>query len=173
MSVEDAINYKPSEDEDFYGLLGCDETASIEQITAEYKVRALQYHPDKNEGNKEAEVKFQQLKNAKEILCDPDKRILYDKWRHSGISISYKQWMGMKEHVQQSMHWSTPKTKDRMLPDASGPGGSPGHVRGQPANAHRRASEGGANIHYGARRDLNWDSQASSDVVNKFRNYEI
>lgn len=185
-------------------------------------------------------------KNAKEILCDPDKRILYDKWRHSGISISYKQWMGMKEHVQQvsiyklimlniisitliflsvnifyfnwphymieikkkkskvifiifivnlfssihvpllfffflfvfirtyqSMHWSTPKTKDRMLPDASGPGGSPGHVRGQPANAHRRASEGGANIHYGARRDLNWDSQASSDVVNKFRNYEI
>lgn len=37
-------------------------SVKIEQITAEYKVRALQYHPDKNEGNKEAEVKFQQLK---------------------------------------------------------------------------------------------------------------
>ena len=73
------------------------------------------------------------------------------------------------------MHWSTPKTKDRMLPDGSGgAGGSPGHVRGQPVpNATRRASEGGANIHYGARRDVNWDSQASSEVVNKFRNYEI
>jgi len=174
MSVEDILNYKPSEEEDYYGLLGCDEQASVEQITAEYKVLALQYHPDKNEGDKEAEAKFQQLKHAKEILCDPEKRSNYDKWRHSGITISYKQWLGMKEHVHQSMHWSTPKTKDRMLPDGSGAGGSPGHVRGQPAgNAHRRASEGGANIHYGARRDLNWDSQASSEVVNKFRNYEI
>ncbi|XP_034938398.1 J domain-containing protein [Chelonus insularis] len=170
MSVEDAINYKPSEEEDFYKLLGCDESATVEQITAEYKVRALLYHPDKNEGDKEAEVKFQQLKYAKEILCDSEKRSNYDKWRNSGIAISYKQWVGMKEHVQQSMHWSTPQTKNRMLPDA---GGSPGHVRGQPANAHRRASEGGANIHFGRRPDLNWDSQASSDVINKFRHYEV
>lgn len=80
----------------------------------------------------------------------------------------------------QSMHWSTPKTKDRMLPDGSTAGGggegaegSPGHAKGQAPNAHRRASEGGANIYYGARRDVEWDSQASSEVVNKFRNYEI
>lgn len=75
--------------------------------------------------------------------------------------------------VWQTMHWATPNTKDRMLPDGSGASASPGHVRGQPSNAHRRASEGGANIHYGARRDLNWDSEASNEVVNKFRNYEI
>ncbi|KAG7202168.1 hypothetical protein KM043_015850 [Ampulex compressa] len=174
MSVEDAINYKPSEEEDYYAILCCDENSTVEQITAEYKVLALQYHPDKNEGDKEAERKFQQLKNAKEILCDPEKRSNYDKWRNSGIAISYKQWLGMKEHVHQSMHWSTPKTKDRMLPDVTGEaGGSPGHVRGQPANPHRRASEGGANIYYGARRDLGWDSEAPSEVVNKFRNYEI
>lgn len=80
----------------------------------------------------------------------------------------------------QSMHWSTPKMKDRMLPDGSTAGGggggaegSPGHVKGQAPSAHRRASEGGANIYYGARRDVEWDSQASSEVVNKFRNYEI
>lgn len=73
----------------------------IEQITAEYKVLALQYHPDKNAGNKEAEEKFQKLKEAKEILCDPEKRANYDKWRSSGIAISYKQWVGMKEHVHQ------------------------------------------------------------------------
>lgn len=73
------------------------------------------------------------------------------------------------------MHWSTPKTKDRMLPSSSATaaGGSPGHVRGQPANANRRASEGGANIHYGSRRDFNLDSQASSEIASKFRNYEI
>ncbi|XP_008204516.1 J domain-containing protein isoform X2 [Nasonia vitripennis] len=178
--VDDVLNYKPSEDEDFYALLGCDESASVEQITAEYKALALQYHPDKNEGNKDAEAKFQQLKYAKEILCDPEKRSNYDKWRHSGISISYKQWLGMKEHVHQSMHWSTPKTKDRMLPETEGaasglssPASALGRTKMQAANANRRASEGGANIHYGARRDLNWDNQPPSEIVNKFRNYEV
>ncbi|XP_033177663.1 J domain-containing protein isoform X1 [Bombus vosnesenskii] len=175
MSVEDAINYKPSEEEDYYALLSCDESSTVEQITAEYKVLALQYHPDKNEGDKEAERKFQQLQHAKEVLCDPEQRSNYDKWRRSGIAISYKQWLGMKDHVHQSMHWSIPKTKDRMLQDAAAESaGSPGHTsKAQPANAHRRASEGGANIYYGARRDLGWDSEASNEVVNKFRNYEI
>lgn len=41
------------------------------------------------------------LQYAKEVLCDPEKRSNYDKWRNSGIKISYKQWLGMKEHVQQ------------------------------------------------------------------------
>ncbi|KAL7300369.1 hypothetical protein TKK_0006990 [Trichogramma kaykai] len=177
MSIEDILDYKKSEDEDYYKLLGCDESSTIEQITAEYKALALQYHPDKNEGNKEAEAKFQQLKHAKETLCDPEKRSNYDKWRNSGIAISYKQWLGMKEHVHQSMHWATPKTKDRMLPDQEGASGSSAspvaRTKMQAANANRRASEGGANIHYGARRDLNWDNQASSEIVNKFRNYEV
>jgi DnaJ-class molecular chaperone len=59
----------------------------------------MRYHPDKNSGDKEAEKKFQQLKEAKEILCDPEKRQMYDKWRNSGLQISYKNWIGMKEHV--------------------------------------------------------------------------
>jgi DnaJ family protein C protein 12 len=121
-----------------------------EQITAEYKVQALQFHPDKNAGNKQAEEKFQKLKvrtfnarnvkyvsnytiqllrsygipyvsgifkchfsssfqEAKETLCDPEKRINYDKWRKSGIAISYKQWLGMKEHVQAVSIWKFAK----------------------------------------------------------------
>ncbi|KAL1123511.1 hypothetical protein AAG570_002588 [Ranatra chinensis] len=112
---------------------------------------------------------FQKLKDAKETLCDPMKRKNYDKWRNSGIAMSYKQWLSMKEHVHQSMHWTNPKTKDRML----GEGGSPGGGRAPPAN--RRASEGGANIHWsGANRtNVQWDSKAPSEIVNKFRNYEI
>ncbi|EFN85381.1 J domain-containing protein [Harpegnathos saltator] len=175
MSVEDAINYSPNEEEDYYALLSCDESSTVEQITAEYKVLALQYHPDKNDGDKEAEKKFQLLKYAKEVLCDPEKRCNYDKWRNSGIKISYKQWLGMKEHVQQTMHWSTPKTKDRMLPDTSGEaGGSPSHLRGHPTNAHRRASEGGAtNLYYRSGHGVPFNCQEPSEIVSKFRNYEI
>ncbi|XP_043951248.1 J domain-containing protein isoform X2 [Drosophila biarmipes] len=184
MSAVDAIiNYKRSPNEDFYGLLHCDENSSPEQIQAEYKVLALQYHPDKNSGDKEAEAKFQQLKEAKETLCDPEKRAVYDKWRNSGISMSYKQWLGMKEHVGQSMHWVTPKTKDRMLPESGGaaaPGAGAGSGAGcssggltaaSPNPAHRRASEGGAALYYGSRKG-EWGGE-NTDVANKFRNYEI
>lgn len=173
-AVDEIIKYKRKEDDDFYKLLGCDEHATVEQIIAEYKHLALQYHPDKNAGNKEAEEKFQKLKEAKEILCDPAKRSNYDKWRNSGICISYQQWLGMKEHVHQSMHWSTPKTKDRMLPDTAGSSGPASLGAGGVTAAQRRASEGGANLHWGGRGGgAPWGSEAPNEVVSKFRNYEI
>lgn len=67
------------------------------------------------------------------------------------------------------MHWATPKTKDRMLPDQQGV--SSGLSAGQPNPAHRRASEGGAALYYGSRKP-EWGAE-NSDVANKFRNYEI
>lgn len=57
------------------------------------------WHPDKNSGDKEAEMKFQLLTEAKEILCNPEKRQVYDKWRNSGLQISYKNFVGMKDSV--------------------------------------------------------------------------
>lgn len=41
------------------------------------------------------------FQEAKEVLTTPEKKLMYDKWKNSGIQISYKQWLGMKEHVQQ------------------------------------------------------------------------
>ena len=64
------------------------------------------------------------------------------------------------------MHWATPKTKDRMLPETTG-----GLSAGQPNPAHRRASEGGAALYFGSRKaEMGADT---SDVASKFRNYEI
>lgn len=74
------------------------------------------------------------------------------------------------------MHWATPKTKDRMLPEseasaAAGAGVSGGLSAASPNPAHRRASEGGAALYYGSRKN-EWSTE-NSDVANKFRNYEI
>lgn len=66
------------------------------------------------------------------------------------------------------MHWATPKTKDRMLPESGAAGLS---AEGVP-QSHRRASEGGAALYYGGRKG-EWGSENPSEVVNKFRNYEI
>lgn len=71
------------------------------------------------------------------------------------------------------MHWSTPKTKDRMLPESGGSSGPSSLGAGGMSAAHRRASEGGANLHYGGRGVSGWGGDAPSEVVSKFRNYEI
>ncbi|XP_075148850.1 dnaJ domain-containing protein [Haematobia irritans] len=85
--------------------------------------------------------------------------------------MSYKNWLGMKEHVGQSMHWATPKTKDRMLPETAAGAGTSCLSAASPNPAHRRASEGGAALYYGNRKQ-EWGTD-NSDVANKFRNYEI
>lgn len=75
------------------------------------------------------------------------------------------------------MHWATPKTQGRMLPEnETGAAGSSAGGRlsaGQPNPAHRRASEGGAALYYGTRKTEFSGGEANSEVVNKFRNYEI
>lgn len=87
----------------------------------------------------------------------------------------------MKESVHQSMHWATPKTAGRMLPEnEKGAGGaaaassSAGRLSaGAPNPGHRRASEGGAALYYGSRKTEFGGTEPNSEVVNKFRNYEI
>jgi hypothetical protein len=73
----------------------------------------------------------------------------------------------------QSMHWSTPKTKDRML-ETGGSSGPSSLGAGGVTAAQRRASEGGANLHWAGRGTGSaWGTEAPSEVVSKFRNYEI
>ena len=59
---------------DCYQVLGISKTASLDDIKKAYRKLAMQYHPDRNPGNKEAEKKFKEATEAYEILKDPDKK---------------------------------------------------------------------------------------------------
>jgi len=71
---------------DYYEVLEVTKTASYEEIKKAYRKKALQYHPDKNPGNKSAEEKFKEAAEAYEVLGNEDKRRRYDQFGHTGMS---------------------------------------------------------------------------------------
>ncbi len=71
---------------DYYEVLGVDKSASADDIKKAYRKKAIQYHPDKNPGDKEAEEKFKEAAEAYEVLSNPDKRARYDQFGHEGMS---------------------------------------------------------------------------------------
>ena len=70
---------------DYYQLLGVSKQASAEEIKKAYRKMALQYHPDRNQGDKAAEEKFKQISEAYDVLSDPDKRSAYDRFGHAAF----------------------------------------------------------------------------------------
>jgi len=70
---------------DYYEVLGVDTRASQEEIKKAYRQLALQFHPDRNPGNTEAEEKFKEAAEAYEVLRDSQKRDLYDQFGHAGL----------------------------------------------------------------------------------------
>jgi molecular chaperone DnaJ len=70
---------------DFYDILGVSKGASAEDIKKAYRKVAMQFHPDKNPGNKEAEEKFKEAAEAYEVLSDTDKKRRYDQFGHAGM----------------------------------------------------------------------------------------
>ncbi len=70
---------------DYYEVLGVAKTATIAEIKKAYRKKAIQYHPDKNPGDKEAEEKFKEAAEAYEVLSDENKRSRYDQFGHAGV----------------------------------------------------------------------------------------
>jgi molecular chaperone DnaJ len=71
---------------DYYEILGVVKTATADEIKKAYRKVAMQFHPDRNPGDKAAEEKFKEAAEAYEILSDADKKAQYDRYGHAGVS---------------------------------------------------------------------------------------
>jgi molecular chaperone DnaJ len=71
---------------DYYETLGVGKNASADEIKKAYRKVAMQFHPDRNPGDKTAEEKFKEAAEAYEILSDSDKKTQYDRYGHAGVS---------------------------------------------------------------------------------------
>lgn len=74
---------------DYYEVLGAAKTASPDEIKKCYRRMAMQYHPDRNQGDKASEAKFKEVSEAYEVLSDPEKRRLYDQYGHEGVKSQF------------------------------------------------------------------------------------
>src|SRR6266545_2551517 len=73
-----------TEKRDYYEVLGISRTATLDEIKKAYRRMALQYHPDKNPGDPEAEEMFKEAAEAYGVLSDDEKRARYDRYGHGG-----------------------------------------------------------------------------------------
>lgn len=68
---------------DYYEVLGVQKNATADELKKAYRKLAIKYHPDRNQGDKEAEEKFKEAAEAYDVLSDPDKRAKYDQFGHN------------------------------------------------------------------------------------------
>ncbi len=73
------------EEKNYYNILGVSKDATEDQVKKSYRKIAMQYHPDRNPGDKEAEEKFKIASEAYEVLRDPEKRDIYDRYGIEGL----------------------------------------------------------------------------------------
>ena len=74
---------------DYYEVLGVEKSASTDDIKKAYRKKALQYHPDRNPGDKEAEAKFKECNEAYEVLSNDEKRSRYDQYGFAGVDPNF------------------------------------------------------------------------------------
>ena len=87
---------------DFYSILSVERSASDDAIKQSYRRLAMQFHPDRNGGSKEAEERFKELTEAYDVLRDPQKRAAYDRYGEAGLKGAGGAEGGQYHHVDLS-----------------------------------------------------------------------
>ena len=70
---------------DYYDILGVARTADEAELKSAFRKLAMKWHPDRNPGNEEAEIRFKELNEAYQTLSDPQKRGAYDRFGHAAF----------------------------------------------------------------------------------------
>jgi molecular chaperone DnaJ len=89
---------------DYYEVLGVAREATAEEIKKAYRKMAMKYHPDRNPGDTEAEARFKEAAEAYEVLCDAQKRKIYDVYGHQGLKNSGYSGPGSAEDIFSSIN---------------------------------------------------------------------
>ncbi|XP_006010358.1 dnaJ homolog subfamily C member 12 [Latimeria chalumnae] len=186
ISMDAILNCNPEDLEDYYTVLGCDELSTTEQILTEFKSRALECHPDKHPENPKAVEEFQKLQQAKETLANEESRTRYDYWRRSKITIPFQQWEALSDSVKMSMHWAVRTKKEPMLEplntDSAVSTGYKIESQAQEETKKQEAEEpqspkspDSPRIYDASYWHLRfrWSADTPSELLRKFRNYEI
>ncbi len=150
--------------QDYYEILGVQRNADQETIKKAFRKLAIQFHPDKNPGNKEAEEKFKSAAEAYEILSDAEKRAQYDRFGHAGVRGGAQGFQGFGDMNDIFSHFSD------IFGDFFGAGGGPRRQQGRRSDGPRR----GADLRYicelslvdalrGVDKEIEFDSEESCD----------
>ncbi|ODM96725.1 DnaJ subfamily C member 12 [Orchesella cincta] len=176
---------RKGDEDDYFKILGCSDTSTDEQITTEYKIRALKFHPDKHPGDEKALEQFQKLQEARDVLLDPEKRQKYEKWRQAEMCIPYKQWLSMSSRCATTMHWAKPKEQTMIESGAQQKQAEMERDVEAAGAAASSSSSSEAEIKWmssslpsttGSKTDHQqyvWRPEKTTSVYSKFRNYKI
>ncbi|VDP79289.1 unnamed protein product [Echinostoma caproni] len=102
MDLDDIFTANPKKCEpNYFYVLGVSPSSTVDQIDAEFRVKARELHPDKNlHEDTITEIQFQLLNRAREVLTDPILSKQYGCWLDAGIGIPFEKWLLMKNQFQ-------------------------------------------------------------------------